>query len=185
MVGVDFLINGHYGKDMIAVKVISGGQTGVDRAALDVALEFGLECGGWCPKGRRAEDGPIPERYPLTEADSDQYPPRTERNVRDADGTLIVTRGRPDRGTGLTLQLAKRYGKPFFVVDLDQDGKPGEVRSWLKRKRITILNVAGPRESSAKGIHAQAGQFLRKVLRPHSRTKKNTNSEAGTTESRK
>src|SRR5689334_3584695 len=124
---------------MIVVKIISGGQTGVDRAALDVALELGLECGGWCPKGRKAEDGPIPQRYPLTETDSDQYPLRTAMNVRDADGTLIVTRGQPDRGTGLTLQLAKRYDKPFFVVDLDHDAEPAEVRGWLKRKGITIL----------------------------------------------
>lgn len=156
---------------MIAVKIISGGQTGVDRAALAVALELGLECGGWCPKGRKAEDGRIPECYPLMETDSDQYPVRTAMNVRDSDGTLIVTRGRPDGGTGLTLELAKNFGKPFFVVDLDQTEKPVEVRNWLRSKRIAILNVAGPRESSAKGIHDQASQFLRKVLRQRSRMK--------------
>jgi hypothetical protein len=154
---------------MIIEKIISGGQTGVDRAALDVALELGLECGGWCPKGRRAEDGPIPLRYPLKETDSDQYPPRTTMNVRQADGTLIVTRGKPDRGTGLTLQLAERYEKPFLVVDLDKPPKPAAVRTWLRRNRIQILNVAGPRESSSQGIYSQAVQLLQKVFRFRSR----------------
>src|SRR5207248_6603939 len=86
-------------------KIVSGGQTGVDRAALDVALEVGLPCGGWGPQGRRAEDGPLPERYPLRETASAAYPARTARNVREADGTLILTRGEPDRGTALTARL--------------------------------------------------------------------------------
>jgi hypothetical protein len=154
---------------MLVKKIISGGQTGVDRAALDVALELGLECGGWCPKGRRAEDGPIPARYPLKETDSEQYPPRTEMNVCEADGTLIVTRGRPDRGTGLTLQLAQRYHKPFLVVDLDDAPKSTEIRKWLRSNRIHILNVAGPRESSRKGIYAEAVHLLKKVFRPRSK----------------
>src|SRR5438552_18876277 len=84
----------------------SGGQTGVDRAALDVALELGLPCGGWCPKGRRAEDGPIPARYPLIETSSPFYPQRTKRNVLDSDGTLILTFGCPTGGTALTIRTA-------------------------------------------------------------------------------
>src|SRR5437870_10377236 len=100
------------GRQGMLTKIISGGQTGVDRAALDVALELGLPCGGWCPRGRRAEDGPIPERYPLQEMKSPAYPPRTARNVRDSDGTVILTRGQPDRGTALTIELAERYRKP-------------------------------------------------------------------------
>src|SRR4051794_16307480 len=99
-------------------KIISGGQTGVDRAALDVALELDLPCGGWCPRGRRSEDGAIPDRYPLSETPSEEYPERTEWNVRDSDGTLILTRGTPDRGTALTQRLANRHRKPLFVVDL-------------------------------------------------------------------
>src|SRR5436305_1193025 len=83
--------------------IFSGGQTGVDRAALDVALELGIPCSGWCPRGRRAEDGTIPPRYPLQETRSLAYPVRTRWNVRDSDGTLILTRGRPDRGTALTI----------------------------------------------------------------------------------
>ena len=76
-------------------KIVSGGQTGVDRAALDVALDLSLPCGGWCPKGRKAEDGPIAAHYPLTETPLDSYPQRTEWNVRDSDGTLVLTRGKP------------------------------------------------------------------------------------------
>src|SRR5438105_15558458 len=89
-------------------KIVSGGQTGVDRAALDVALELGMPCGGWCPRGRRAEDGPITDRYPLSETPWSGYPQRTGWNVRDADGTLILTMGQADRGTALTQQLAAR-----------------------------------------------------------------------------
>src|SRR6266571_9073801 len=84
---------------MVVSKIVSGGQTGVDRAALDVALELGIPCGGWCPRGRRAEDGIIPERYPLIETPTTAYPQRTERNVRDSDGTLVLTVGRADGGT--------------------------------------------------------------------------------------
>lgn len=145
-------------------KIISGGQTGVDRAALDVALELGLPCGGWCPQGRRAEDGRIPERYPLQETASWYYPVRTEKNVEEADGTLILAWGRPAGGTALTLRLAKRHGKPYFVVDLAREGDASEVRRWLQESKITVLNVAGPREGEAAGIHDRAVLFLRKVL---------------------
>lgn len=91
------------------IKIISGGQTGVDRAALDAALQLGIPCGGWCPKGRKAKDGPIPDRYPLKETESGSYPVRTEMNVRDSDGTLILTWGRPTGGTALTVRLARRH----------------------------------------------------------------------------
>jgi hypothetical protein len=145
-------------------KVISGGQTGVDRAALDVALELGLPCGGWCPKGRRAEDGPIDLRYPLTETPWSGYPQRTEWNVRDSDGTLILTSGEPDRGTALTIELARKHRKPHRVVDLGSEADAAEVRAWLESEKIRVLNVAGPRESSSEGIHARALAFLREVL---------------------
>jgi hypothetical protein len=145
-------------------KIISGGQTGVDRAALDVALALGVPCGGWCPLGRRAEDGPIDDRYPLVETTSPSYPVRTRRNVRDAEGTLILTRGQPDRGTALTCKLAERLRRPLFVVDLLQPSDALAVRRWLDDQAIRVLNVAGPRESSQPGIHAQATEFLRRVL---------------------
>src|SRR6266851_4977853 len=96
-------------------KIISGGQTGVDRAALDVALELGIPCGGWCPKGRRAEDGRIPKRYPLVETPTPAYPVRTEWNVRDSDGTLVLARGQASGGTALTIEFATDYGKPCLV----------------------------------------------------------------------
>ena len=146
------------------LKIVSGGQTGVDRAALDVALELGLPCGGWCPKGRRAEDGAIPERYPLQETSSVAYPRRTEKNVRGSDGTLILTRGRPDRGTALTRRLAERHKKPCLVLDLEKDPDPGAVRTWAAAQAVQVLNVAGPRESAKPGIQEQATRFLRAAL---------------------
>jgi hypothetical protein len=147
-------------------KVISGGQTGVDRAALDVALELGLPCGGWCPKGRRAEDGPIPERYPLEETSTADYPQRTEQNIRDSDGTLILTVGVPDRGTALTKKLARRLKKPLLVVDLDRPPELAEVLEWMEGHHVRVLNVAGPRESSCPGIYESAMAFLRRVFEP-------------------
>jgi hypothetical protein len=146
------------------VEIVSGGQTGVDRAALDTALALGLPCGGWCPRGRRAEDGPLPARYPLRETPSAAYPERTEWNVRDSDGTLVLHRGRPRGGTALTLRLARAHGRPALAVDLGAAPSAGAVREWLSRERIHRLNVAGPRESEHPGIHAEAARFLREVL---------------------
>lgn len=142
----------------------SGGQTGVDRAALDVALELGLPCGGWCPKGRRAEDGPLPPRYPLEETPWYGYPQRTAWNVRDSDGTLVLVFGSADRGTQLTQELAERHGKPCLVVDLSDSPAVAEVLAWFQEHCICVLNVAGPRESSSPGIYARAQQFLRQLL---------------------
>src|SRR5438034_2919753 len=141
-------------------RIVSGGQTGVDRAALDVALGRGLPCGGWCPKGRRAEDGPLPPRYPLQETSSTAYPQRTALNVRDSDGTLILTRGEPDRGTALTIRLAERYRKPRLVLDLAEAPEPAAVRAWAEAQRLHVLNVAGPREKSKPGVYADAKAFL-------------------------
>lgn len=145
-------------------KIVSGGQTGVDRAALDVALELGLPCGGWCPKGRKAEDGPIARRYPLQETPSDDYAQRTAWNVRDSDGTLILTRGQPTEGTALTIELAERQGKPHLVMDLHEQPDRASVRAWITTHRIRVLNIAGPREEKCPGIYAQASQFLRQLL---------------------
>jgi len=146
------------------IEIVSGGQTGVDRAALDTALALGLPCGGWCPRGRRAADGPIPSRYPLRETPSASYPERTEWNVRDSDGTLVLHRGRPRGGTALTLRLAGRYGRPALAVDLARSPEAEAVRQWIARERIARLNVAGPRESEHPGIHGQAARFLHDVL---------------------
>jgi len=149
---------------MIVSKIISGGQTGVDRAALDVALELGIPCGGWCPKGHRAEDGRIPLRYPLEETTSNIYPQRTEWNVRDSDGTLVLTIGRPEGGTALTIDLARRQKKPYLVVKLNDDPNVGAVQKWVHEHQIRLLNVAGPRESEKPGIYSKAAEFLRHLL---------------------
>jgi hypothetical protein len=145
-------------------KVVSGGQTGVDRAALDVASELGLERGGWCPKGRLAEDGAIPSRYPLKETPSDRYPQRTEWNVRDSDGTLVLLRGEPRGGTAFTLEVAAAARRPHHMVDLDGAPDPESARVWLAANAIRVLNVAGPRESDSPGIHDQASAFLRRLF---------------------
>jgi hypothetical protein len=148
----------------ILEKIISGGQTGVDRAALDVAMELGIPCGGWCPRGRRAEDGRIPDSYPLQEASSPDYPPRTKLNVEDSDGTLILARGSPQGGTALTLKLARKLNKPFLLVELNRNPEPSLVRKWIQENRVGILNVAGPREGEDPGIHEGAARFLREVF---------------------
>jgi hypothetical protein len=145
--------------------VVSGGQTGVDRAALDVALERGLRCGGWCPRGRRAEDGPIPARYPLRETPTAEYPQRTEWNVRDSDGTLILHEGGKGRGTALTARLARSLERPLLEVDLRR-ADAADARAWLAAHGIATLNVAGPRESEAPGIGTRAAAFLRALLGP-------------------
>ena len=146
-------------------RIISGGQTGVDRAALDVALALGIPHGGWCPRGRLAEDGRIPDRYELSETDTPEYAVRTERNVLDSDATLLLCRGEPSGGTLLTLRLAKRHGRPCFVADLDAPPPPEEIALWLRRQHVHVLNVAGPRESQSPGVGQLAGDYLRQVLR--------------------
>lgn len=138
----------------------------MDRAALDAALALGLPCGGWCPLGRLAEDGRIDPRYPLRETPSADYAQRTEWNVRDSDGTLVLTRGRPSGGTALTIALARRHGRPLLVLDLEQDPDPADVLRWAGTKGIAVLNVAGPREGPQPGIQDQARAFLEEALRP-------------------
>lgn len=146
------------------LRIISGGQTGVDRAALDVALKLGVPCGGTCPQGRRAEDGRIPDRYPLEESAATAYAVRTERNVIDADATLVLASGPPRDGTALTMELAKRHGRPCCVVDVDSENACDRVRAWLREHDVETLNVAGPRESGSRGIHARASRLLERVM---------------------
>ncbi len=146
------------------MRIISGGQTGVDRAALDAALALGIAHGGWCPRGRLAEDGRIPDGYQLQETETADYPPRTERNVRDSDATLVLCRGVPTGGTELTVRLAREHGRPCLVVDLDAAPSAAAVADWLRAPQVRILNVAGPRESQSPGIAAAAAEFLRQVF---------------------
>lgn len=149
------------------VKLISGGQTGVDRGALDAALDRGFSCGGACPRGRRAEDGVIPDRYPLTELGSANYITRTRRNVADADATLILARGALTGGTAATAAHARTLGRPCLVVDME-DGTPADIArriaDWLDETGVEVLNVAGPRESSHPGIGIAARRIVGTVL---------------------
>lgn len=144
----------------VITKIISGGQTGVDRAALDAAAACGIAGGGFCPKGRRAEDGPIPPHYPLTELASADYPTRTRRNVHAADATLVLTRGRLRGGTLYTVQVARHARKPVLIVDLAAQPRVAPVRAWWHEHGVHVLNVAGPRETRAPGIYRDAKRFL-------------------------
>ena len=146
------------------MKIVSGGQTGVDRAALDVALELGMECGGWCPAGRAAEDGPIDARYPLRETPSADPAQRTEWNVRDADATLVLATGAGSPGTDLALAAARRLRKPVYTFHAGSPEDVGAFRRWLQVYRVETLNVAGPRESESPGAYAAATRLLRPLL---------------------
>lgn len=147
-------------------RIVSGGQTGVDRAGLDVAIELGIEHGGWCPRGRRAEDGPIPDCYNLKETDSPDYAARTEQNVIDSDGTLILYFATLRGGTELTYRLAQKHGKPFYLIDLRASPSVDAVRQWLLDQAIRVLNVAGPRASQNEDIYELARVYLESVLSP-------------------
>src|SRR5207244_301872 len=126
---------------------MSGGQTGVDRAALDIAREFGIAAAGWCPQGRRAEDGRLQERYQLKETPTAEYAQRTEWNIRDSDGTLVLTRGRPTEGTAFTIEVARRLGKPCLVLDAAENPDASQGGTWARRHQTRGLIVESPRES--------------------------------------
>ncbi len=145
-------------------KIVSGGQTGVDRGALDAAIELGIEHGGWCPKGRLAEDGPIATCYQLDELPSSDYAARTERNVIDSDGTLIFYRDRLQGGTALTNRLAKLHGKPLLRIRLDQPVELDRIVRWLADEAIEVLNIAGPRGSTYPDIHQQTYEVIKKLF---------------------
>lgn len=137
----------------------------MDRAALDAALQCGVPCGGWCPKGRLAEDEKIPAKYPLVETPSTQYAERTRWNVRDSDGTLVITWGEPTDGTAFTVACAKQQRKPCLVVDMNTDVELEIIQHWLRQKHIRVLNVAGPRESKQPGAYAASRRLLIRLLR--------------------
>ncbi len=146
------------------VKIISGGQTGVDRAVLDFALENNIPCGGWCPKGRIAEDGIISDIYPLTETNSSEYISRTERNVLDSDGTLLLYLNNPDSGTLITETFCKTNNKPFLHIKLDKQQNIIVVSSWIANNKISTLNIAGPRESNESGVYSSTFKFLKNLF---------------------
>jgi hypothetical protein len=155
---------------MVIRELWSGGQTGVDRAALDAARELGLPTGGWVPRGRLAEDGAIPASYEgLRETPAADFAERTTRNVRDCDATLIVHRGVLTGGSAFTRDEAIRLGKPWLSLDLDRLA-PGDAveaaRSWLAGVTGTRLNVAGPRASSDPTLYGRARALLATLLGP-------------------
>lgn len=151
-------------------RIISGGQTGADRGALDAAIALGIEHGGHCPAGRRAEDGRIPERFRLVETESADYAVRTEKNVLGADATLLVTRGAPTGGSALTAALARKHDRPLLHLDLAVTADPvAAVREWLAARRVECLNVAGPRESGCPGIAQEVRALLVAALAPDRR----------------
>jgi len=137
----------------------------VDRAGLDAALEAGIPVGGYCPKGRLSEDGTVPECYPLIELTRGGYPARTEQNVVESDGTLVLNVWRVSGGTRVTVDCAKKHGRPFLVVALDNMPQVADVLAWLELHGIKTLNVAGPRESKCLGVYRQALDFLRVLFK--------------------
>ena len=150
--------------DMQIEKIVSGGQTGVDRAALDVALQLAIPHGGWCPKDRKALDGAIDERYHLEETPSSDYPQRTEWNVRDSDGTLIICQDSVTGGTALTCRLAEQMQKPLLVIKLDRGFDQSEFTEWIQGNKINCLNIAGPRQDDLSNIYEQAHNCLFELL---------------------
>jgi len=142
------------------MKIISGGQTGADRAALDWAIANGFEHGGWCPEGRRAEDGVIPMRYQVVELVGAGYRARTKANVRESDGTLIISISPSLRGgSRLTAEFSKAFEKPYLHV-YPAMGWRDAFRKWLEVKSVTVLNVAGPRASSEPRVMAFTSEVL-------------------------
>lgn len=144
-------------------RIVSGGQTGVDRGALEAAIALGIAHGGWCPRGRLAEDGSIPSRYELVENDSSNYKVRTTQNVEDSDATLILHQRPISGGTLLTKRVAARLRKPYAIFEIDGQNIDS-IRNWLEEIRPLVLNIAGPRESLDPGIEARSAEFLIRVL---------------------
>ena len=147
----------------ILTKIISGGQTGADQAALDAAIDLDIPHGGWIPKDRLTEDGPLPEKYHLQEMPTGSYPKRTEKNVEDSDGTVIFTRGRLSGDSSLTASFAVEHGKPWVHIDLSKLHAlhaSTKLHEWIVSERIQVLNVAGSRASKDPGIHNDVYQAI-------------------------
>ena len=148
-------------------KIISGGQTGVDQAALEVAIKLNIPHGGWCPKGRIAENGTIPRKYLVVETESSDYSVRTKLNIRDSDGTLVLLPSSTKKitnGTMLTIQEAKEKKRPLLIIDLSRNPDIESMTKWIRTNNIEALNIAGPRESQSPGINKLSVLFLEKAI---------------------
>jgi hypothetical protein len=150
------------------MKIISGGQTGVDRAALDVALKHGIDCGGWCPAGRLDEFGKIPERYPLREMEQGSFAERTLQNVKDSDGTVVIYFGDPRGGTQFTIECCEQLNRPHIIVNaakISATEAATAIGDFVGEHKIDILNVAGPRQSEWADGFEYASRALEIFLR--------------------
>jgi hypothetical protein len=150
------------------IKIISGGQTGVDRGALDAALDSNAECGGWCPAGRLDENGRIPERYPLTELLCAGYSERTARNVADSDGTLIIYAGALAGGTRETVARCVEFAKSYVAIDLSSISIERAIdlaEQFVSNHQLCVLNVAGTRASEWSEGYSHAYEIVTGLLR--------------------
>lgn len=146
------------------IKIVSRGQSGVDRAALDMALKQGFACGGWCPKGRASDDGTISTRYPLFQTSAEDDQESIEWNVRDSDGTLVLALGRPGADTALAIEFAVTHRRPCLVIDLAVPVNRNAATQWLVKNRIRTLFVTGPTATQHPEIYDLAALFLQGML---------------------
>jgi len=148
-------------------KIISGGQTGTDQGALDAAIKYNFPHGGWIPKGRNTEDGRLPDNYKLKEMQTSSYPKRTEQNVIDSDGTVIISHGKLNGGSKLTKKLAEKHSLPCLHINLNKTPAfiaASEINSWIIKHGIEILNVAGPRASKDPKIYGDTTYIIEGVI---------------------